>query len=111
MATILESLKNVSGYPVPVGVFEKVATKRGLTLSGEATEDVLASAGYRLAEADVMKWVSFAPNVHQADVSYDTLYSDRQQLRETANAIYGELGDAAYIPEGKTKFGYKGSRL
>jgi hypothetical protein len=111
MATILESLKSVSGYPVPEGVFAKAATLRGLTLGDEATEDVFSSAGYRLAEADVLKWVSFAPNIHQADVSYDILYSDRQQMRERANAIYGELGDAAHISGNKTKFGYKGNRL
>jgi hypothetical protein len=111
MASILESLKSVSGYPVPERTLSDVAIKRGLNLADEATPVVLTSSAYRLAKADVLRWVSFAPNVQQADVSYDMLYSDREQLRNQANAIYGDLGDEAYISESKTKFGYKGSRL
>lgn len=114
MATILEQLNSVSGYPVPVQTLAGIAVTRSLDAGGEATEDVMNSAPYRLAKADVMRWVSFAPNVQQGGVSYDILYSDRQQLREQANATYQELGDSAYMPDSKaTKatFGYKGSRL
>jgi hypothetical protein len=112
MATILESLKSISGYPVPARTFIDISVKRGLSLDDEATESVLTSAAYRLAKADVMVWVSFAPNVSQADVRYDILYSDREKIRTAANAIYSELGDDAYIPDKlTTKFGYKGSRL
>jgi hypothetical protein len=111
MATILESLKSVAGYPVPDNTISDVATKRGVNLADVATPVVLNSSDYRLAKADILRWVSFAPNVQQADVRYDLLYSDREQLRKQANAIYGELGDEAYISESTTKFGYKGSRL
>jgi hypothetical protein len=111
MATILESLKSVSGYPVPESTISDVAIKRGLNLAEVATPVALSSSAYRLAKADILRWVSFAPNVQQADVRYDLLYSDRQQLREQSNAIYGELGDEAYISESTTKFGYKGSKL
>jgi hypothetical protein len=111
MATILESLKSISGYPVPLPTFADISVKRGLALDGEAAQDVLKSASYRLAKADVMVWVSFAPNVQQEGISYDLLYSDRSQLRQQANAIYGELGDESYAPETKAKFGYKGNRL
>ncbi|MDR2765129.1 MAG: hypothetical protein LBB90_08880 [Tannerella sp.] len=111
MNTVIESLKGAVGYPVPDRVLADVASIRGLALEDEATESVLTSTSYMLAKADVMRWVSFAPNVHQADLSYDLLYSDREQMRKLANAIYGDLGDGNYIPEVKTKFGYKGSRL
>jgi hypothetical protein len=112
MATILESLKSVSGYPVPESTISDVAIKRGLNLAEVATPVVLNSSAYRLARADILRWVSFAPNVQQADVRYDLLFSDREQLRKQANAIYCELGDEAYIDEeSKTKFGYKGSKL
>jgi hypothetical protein len=110
-ATILESLKGVSGYPVPVQTLTDISAKRGLAADGKMVVDILNSAPYRLATADIMQWVSFAPNVQQGGVSYDILYSDRQQLRAQANAIYGELGDGAYTPESKVTFGYKGSRL
>jgi hypothetical protein len=111
MSTILESLKSVSGYPVPHGTFADIAVRRDLPLDGEATRDVLKSAPYRLAKADIMRWVSFAPNISQEGISFDLLYSDREQLRAQANAVYGELGDDAYIPEKKAKFGYRGDRL
>jgi hypothetical protein len=111
METILESLKSISGFPVPDRTLTDISVKRGLALSDKATGDVLNSAAYRLARADVMRWVSFAPNVQQGGESYDLLYSDRQRMREEANAVYSELGDGAYIPENRVKFGYKGNRL
>jgi hypothetical protein len=58
-----------------------------------------------------MKWVSFAPNIQQGGESYTVLSPDRERLRKRSNAIYGELGDEAYLPDMKTKFGYKGNRL
>lgn len=111
MAAILEQLGSVSGFPVPVLTLTGIAVKRGLNAGEEATEDVMKSAPYRLAEADVMRWASFAPNVQQGGESYDTLYSDREKLRVRANAVYGELGDSEYIPEKRVSFGYKGDRL
>ena len=111
MATILESLKSINGYPVEHRTFVDVAVKRGLNLEDEATINVFSSPAYRLATADIMRWVSFAPNIRQTDVQFDLLFSDREQLRKAANAIYGELGDDAFIPETNTKFGYKGDRL
>jgi hypothetical protein len=111
MATILDSLKNISGYPVPEETIEDISVGRGLSLGDEATQDVLKSAPYRLAKADILRWVAFAPNVSQEGISFDLLYSDREQMRKQANALYGELGDEAYIPETGAKFGYKGNRL
>ncbi|MDR1197535.1 MAG: hypothetical protein LBK94_00790 [Prevotellaceae bacterium] len=111
MATILDALKSISGYPVCDAVLQNIATKRGLNLAEEATHDIIVSDGYRLATADVMRWVSFAPNISQEGVSFDMLYSDRQEMRKEANSIYGELNDDAYIAEIKTKFGYKGEWL
>jgi hypothetical protein len=108
---ILESLKGISGYPVPMRTFENISLRRGLILSDEATKEALETAAYRLAKADVLRWVSFAPNVSQDGVSFDMLYSDRNELRQQANAIYLELGDAEYIPEVKSNYGYQGSSL
>ena len=109
--SILESLKSINGYPVPFRTINDVAIRRSLSLDDEVTEEVLTSRNYRLAKADIMKWVSFAPNVNQEGVSFDLLYSDRERLRSLANQIYGDLGDSEFIPESKTSFGYKGNRL
>jgi hypothetical protein len=108
--TVLESLKGVNGYPVPEITLSDVADLRGLDLSEEATAAMLGSRSYRLAKADVLMWVSFAPNVQQGDVSYSLLYSDRQEMRSLADAIYDALGDGAYARR-KTEYGYKGNRL
>lgn len=110
MATIFDSLKSVNGYPFPRTEIEVVAIKRGITLSDEFTSKVAKSDSYRLAQADLWRWVSTAPNISQGDVSFDILYSDRERLREMANAVYNELGEAAG-ETGKVSFGYKGSKL
>jgi hypothetical protein len=109
MATIFESLKSVNGYPVPDITISDVVGLRGLNPADEATAEVLGSPAYRLAKADIYRWVSFSPNVQQGDVSYSLLYSDRQELRALANAIYDELEDV--YARKKTRFGYRGNRL
>jgi hypothetical protein len=111
MATILESLQSISGYPVPLSTIKDIAVKRGLESSGEAGAAIFNERNYQLAKADILWWVSFAPNVSQADVRYDLLFSDRERMREAANAIYVKFGDDAYITESTTKWGYKGNRL
>jgi len=110
MTSILDSLKSISGYPVPENVFATIAIKRGIRLTYDSTPKVLQSSPYRLAKADVMMWVANAPDVKQLDVSYNLTDEQRRELRKAANAIYEELEDDAFIPD-KAKFGYKGDRL
>jgi hypothetical protein len=109
MESILNSLKSISGYPVPDTQISVVATLRGLNLSEEATPVVLRSPAYLLATADILLWVSLAPDVQQAGVSYSI--SERVELRASAEAIYSKFGDEAYLSESKPKFGYKGNKL
>jgi hypothetical protein len=111
MATIYDSLKTVSGYPIPHTEIEVVAIKRGVNLGDTLTSEVMKLDSYRLAQADLMKWVSTAPNISQGDVSFDILYSDRERLREQANAVYGEFGEGAGATTGKRKYGYMGNRF
>lgn len=113
MATVLELLKGLTNYPVPSRTIERIALLRDVDLSAEADTSVIQSKEYQLAEADVMRFVSTAPNIAQAGISFDTLVTDRQALRVQANLIYKKYGDEMYQPEstGKAKFGYKGDRL
>lgn len=111
MKTILESLKGISAYPIPLSVVEIICLKRAIDPGKEADAGVLLSNGYRLAVADIQRWLSTAPNVSQGGASYDILYSDRERLREMANNTYKALGDSEYISDGKVKYGYKGSKL
>lgn len=111
MATILETLNQ--GYPVPMATLERVALVRGVELMTEATTEVLISKVYRLATADIMRWMSTASNVSQAGIAFDLLVSTREDLRKQSNAVYKEYGDAMYEPENSTAvtFGYKGKKL
>ena len=69
MATLLSSLQAINAYPVPQSFFEATAASRGLDLKAEITQEALNSKAYRLARADVLMWLSEAPNVSQGGQS------------------------------------------
>lgn len=110
MATLLDSLKAVNAYPVPLRTLDEVATRRGVTLSDEATKEKLQSREYNLAKADILLWLSFAPNVSQGGQSYSFSEEQRKQFKNAAYGLYDDFGeDEADKP--KVTYGYKGSRL
>ena len=108
MATLLSSLRAINAYPVPQSFFETSAASRGLDLNAKITQEALKSREYRLAYADVIMWLSKAPNVSQGGQSYTFDDDQRRDFRNEALAIYDELGEDN-AP--KTIYGYKGSRL
>lgn len=108
MATLLSSLRAVNAYPVPQSFIETAAAARGLDLTSEITQDALKSKEYRLAYADLLMWLSQAPNVSQGGQSYSFDNEQRLKFRNTAIAIYGDYAEDE-VP--KTTYGYKGSRL
>lgn len=111
MGTILEALKGVNAYPVPIRTFDEVAVRRGIDLTSEVTRDVMAEPGYNLAAADILMWLSFAPSISQGGQSFSFTDEQRMQFRNRARSLYDEFGteDEAYAT--KTVYGYKGSRL
>lgn len=109
MATVLESLKGVSAYPIPFRTLESIVGRRGITLTDEASQERLGSEAYSLALADVLLWLSSAPNVSQGGQSYSFSDEQRTQFRNRANALFAEFG--ADNGANKPVFGYKGSRL
>jgi hypothetical protein len=109
MATVLETLKAVNAYPVPLRTFIETAEQRCLTLNEEATREVLTGRGYRLAYADLLLWLSLAPNITQGGQSYSFTDEQRQQFRNQAKALYDECGEVSVAA--KPIYGYKGSRL
>lgn len=111
MATVLESLKGVNAYPVPLRTITEFADNRGLTLSDTATQEVLRSDAYNLAVADIHLWLSHAPNISQGGQSYSFSDEQRTMLRNTAYALYREHGNDADCAILKPVYGYKGSRL
>ncbi|WP_320980045.1 hypothetical protein [Bacteroides sp.] len=104
--TIIESLKCISGYPIPSNTLKDIAENWDLKPEDEANKNVRKSKEYRLAKADVLMWLSKAPNVSQGGISYNFSDTDRLNFRWESEAIYKECGDAK-----KSIFGYKGSRL
>ena len=110
MATILEALKGVNAYPVPLRTLVENAERRGLDLSAEATKDLLNGANYNLVVADLLLWLSFAPDISQGGQSFSFSDEQRVQLRNRANALYREF-DATEAGTPKPIYGYKGNRL
>lgn len=108
MATILESLRSVNAYPIPLRSIVDVAEYRGLVLTDEATQEKMQTVAYRLAQADLLLWLSLAPEVSQGGQSYNFTDEQRMQFRNRANALYGECGESKQV---KSIYGYKGSRL
>lgn len=109
MATILEALKGVSAYPVPLRTLVETAELRGLSLTSEATKEVMEGRAYRLAYADLLLWLSIAPNITQGGQSFSFTDEQRRQMRNEAQALYDELDEETAVT--KPIYGYKGDRL
>ena len=109
MAAVLDSLKSINAYPIPLRTISDTAVCRGLDLTAEATQELMQSAGYNLAKADLLLWLSLAPDISQGGQDYSFTDGQRVQLRNQANALYKEFeGENG---KKKTIYGYKGSRL
>lgn len=108
--TILEALKGVNAYPVPPMTLHGIITRRGLSGDAEATRDALAAPAALLAKADVLMWLSLAPNVTQGGQSYTFSADERQLMRRQAAALYAQAGEDE-SEAGIVAYGYKGSRL
>lgn len=111
MATILEALKGVNAYPVPLRTLVEMAERRGLDLSAEATKAVMDGADYNLAIADLLLWLAFAPDITQGGQSFSFTDEQRLQFRNRANALYKEYGATDEAGTPKPIYGYKGNRL
>ena len=109
MDKILDNLKGINAYPVPLRTFNEIAAGRGLDLKGDTSLEVLRSKGYRLAKADVLMWLADAPNISQGGQSYTFSEEQRANFRRRADAIYAECEEDASLS--KPKFGYKGKNL
>lgn len=107
--TNLDALKSVNAYPIPLRTLVETAERRNLSLTDDASQESLNSKEHRLAKADLLLWLSLAPNISQGGQSYSFTDEQRKQFRKDAQAIYDELEPGA-TAIGAT-FGYKGDRL
>lgn len=106
--TILEALRSINAYPVPARTIKEIATRRGLDHIEEASIEALTGEAFQLAKADVLIWLSYAPNVTQGGQSYSFNDEQRERFRQEAAALLEEFGEDEQL---RTRYGYKGSRL
>ena len=92
MDTVLESLKGVNAYPIPLRTLTSVAGKRGLQLTVDATQEIQKSKAYNLAVADLLMWLSDAPDISQGGQSYSFTDEQRKEFRNRANSLYRDFG-------------------
>lgn len=105
----LAALKSINAYPIPLRTLSETAERRGVALMDSATQDTLTSNAFRLAKADLLLWLSYAPNITQGGQSYSFTDEQRKEFRHEAQAIYNELEPQANA--GRVTYGYKGGRL
>ena len=95
--TTLDALKGVHSYPVQAKFIERVSFERALTLETEFTTEILNSSNFKLAEADILLWVSTAPNIQEGGIQIGIIYSDRVSLRARANAVYNSISGTGAV--------------
>lgn len=108
--TTREALQALTHYPIPTSTLQSIEVKRGLLGADEVTKEQLQARSFKLATADILRWLSNAPNISQGGQSYTLSATERQALRREANALYKAHGEEESI-EAVTTYGYKGDRL
>ena len=91
--TILQSLKSLSGYPLPMPSLINVVTEAGLAGDAEITSETYKSAEYKRAKAKVYLLLAEAPDVSQGGISYSFSDEDKKYFRMQAQALLDEVGD------------------
>lgn len=111
MNTVIECLKGVNAYPIPLRTIEEIAERRGLSLNETANQVLLSGRNYNLALADLLLWLSRAPDISQGGQSFSFTDEQRKDFREGARALLRRFGDSVEAEENKPVYGYKGNRL
>ncbi len=109
-ATILDALKAISAYPIPLRTLYEVCIRRKLDETAEATKEALATASYNLAVADLLLWLALAPDISQGGQSFGFTDEQRDRLRARAQKLLGQYADETEAASAAS-YGYKGSRL
>lgn len=112
MPTIINSLRAVTNFPLPQAALDAIIARRGLDGGADMTAEVASSRSYRLATADIYRWVSLAANMSQGGQSYSLSAEDKKRLIASANRIYRDYGEEdMVIKDTYVSYGYKGSTL
>ena len=94
MKTILQALRDEIVYPLPLGLIENIAIKRGLSGEVSFTAEIASSKSYRGALADCLWSLVQSVNFSEADKSVGALTdAQRDALVRKANMYYRDLGE------------------
>ena len=96
---------------IPLRTLWETIERRGLLQTEEATQEVLRGAKYNLALADLLLWLSFAPDISQGGQSFSFTDEQRVQLRNRAKQLQQQYLSAQEAEQNKPIYGYKGNRL
>jgi hypothetical protein len=107
--TNLDALKSVNAYPIPLRTLTETAERRNISLAAEASQESLLGRDYLLAKADLLLWLSVAPNISQGGQSFSFTDEQRKDFKRQAYAIYDVYEPMANA--GCVSYGYKGDRL
>lgn len=89
---IHEALRQINLYPVPDGTIINVCEKRELLPAAEITNEIRFSAAFKLATADIYKWLAFCPSsISENGISFSISEADRKRFLDEANRIYEDL--------------------
>lgn len=100
-----KALMSISSYPIPAPVIENIACAAGLEPDTELDPEVRQSDPFRRATAGVYQYLSEAPNVSQAGISYSFSEDERTRFAQRASNILSSLGDTQ---EAEIEVGYMG---
>lgn len=101
-----ESLRQLSIYPIPSSVIEEIMESRGLEKGVDNTDTIRKSKEFKLAQADVLQWLWYAPsNISENGISFSLSATEKNNLRARANKLYKDNGEDGIT----TIYGYKGS--
>lgn len=105
MGNISKSLKSLSSYPIPSATIEEVVEGFGLNPGEEVTPEIRRSKVFMLAKAGIYDFLSEAPNISQAGISYSFSDDDRKRFKSKAESIRSEFGSSQGV------YGYQGEDL
>lgn len=93
MATVIDSLRSISGYPIPANVFEDALDANELDGCAYADADVRNSPQFKRAKASIYTYLSLAPNVSQGGVSFSFTSKEKDAFKRMAESLLADAGD------------------
>lgn len=102
--TIFDSLKALSGYPIPYELIQDAMEELEL-VNQECTSEIRKSKEYKAAKAKIFRFLEVAPNVSQGGISYSFTDESRQRYRRMADKLEAEIGEEG---GGGVEYGYQG---